>query len=307
MRMKLTYDDNIVLPAGEFAQSVTGWFDLLEHLPNKPWAEEEMIRIMPVLTGLYTKALNLPHVRDFEREELDEREKRKMVMKYKCNFAEGMHEYYALFYLFEVTGGGYGQADVPVIGTFEDDIYDISLDLQEGYSYFERGMIYRAVFIWRLLFLSHWGEHASQALYAMDHAVRGYLSDLDMGKYDDPADDMYYPVVKDSDIDGFFVLRLQKKETKLPYEIVIDSLGMLEDDIPMIGVVVGDSVVFISVSEEPMNLSRQPFPDEDRVYEWVIWHQGLLTRHWNKEISDKELAEGIADELDMRVNSLPFD
>ena len=115
---------------------------------------------------------------------------------------------------------------------------------------------------------------------------------------------MYYPAVKYSDIDGFFIVHVSTEDSFLPYEIVINSLGLAEDDIPMIGVVVGEKVIFISVSEQPQNLSRMDFPDQDMVCRWIVRHLDTLIKHWNKEISDRELLEEVFEE---DMDALPFD
>ncbi len=124
----------------------------------------------------------------------------------------------------------------------------------------------------------------------MDHASGVYLSD-DTRRNEESKDTMYYPAAKYIDMDGFFILHVNTYESLLPYEIVINSLGLAKDDIPMIGVVVGDMVVFISVSEDPQNLSRKDFPDQERIFKWIVRHFDALIRHWNKELSDRELLD----------------
>ena len=148
--------------------------------------------------------------------------------------------------------------------------------------------------MWRLLYLSHWGEHAIQAIYAMDHAVRDYMNDEDMGKHEDPADAMYYPPVPYDDIDGFFVAEVSAEAAGLPYRILLNSLGSEEDDMPMVGVVVDGLVIFVSISRKPENLSRKEFPDQSRVFDWIIRYRSFLYMHWNRKLDDREVLEAVS-------------
>ena len=116
-------------------------------------------------------------------------------------------------------------------------------------------------------------------------------------KQDVTFDSTYYPAIKYIDMDGYFVLHLDSSETLLPYEILIDSLGLAKDDVPMIGVVVGDMVIFVSVSDSPENLSRIGFPDQEKIFGWIKEHKEVLLKHWNKEISDRELANALFGEV----------
>ncbi len=122
------------------------------------------------------------------------------------------------------------------------------------------------------------------------HGYKLYLELLEeIGKSGEPADDMYYPPIPYDDIDGFFVAHVEPRESGLPYQILIDSLGMEEDDIPMVGVVVGDEVIFISVGESPENLSRKPFEGEEQIKAWIRKYRKPLYQHWKRELTDREV------------------
>ncbi len=99
------------------------------------------------------------------------------------------------------------------------------------------------------------------------------------------------------DLDGYFILHLEPDETGLPYEIVINTLGILDDDNPVIGVVVGENVIFISVGENPENLSRVSFPGQEKVFKWVKQYRRRLEMHWNKEMTDRELVNSFSLEI----------
>ena len=51
------------------------------------------------------------------------------------------------------------------------------------------------------------------------------------------------------------------EDTGLPYRILLNSLDSEEDDMAMVGVVVDDQVIFVSVSEKLENLLRRNFSD----------------------------------------------
>lgn len=297
MRMKLTYPNELMIPADAFAAAVKGFHELLAGFPQRLWGIEEIKKLLPELTKLCTLAYQLPHVEDYETEELKRHGNMPERLPIWKGFDEEYRHYYALFFPYNGTANSSEDSDVPVMGDLEDDIYSICSDLLTGLEYYENGMTYRAVNLWRDSFISHWGEHASQATYAMDHALRSYIWDDDLGKHDVPFDDWYYPSLKHGDFDGYFILHLEPGDTGLPYEIVINTLGILDDDIPMIGVVVGESVIFVSVEEQPKNLSRIRFPGQDKIFKWVVQYRERLEKHWNKEMTDRELINSFPNDL----------
>ena len=97
-------------------------------------------------------------------------------------------------------------------------------------------------------------------------------------------------------IDGFFVVCATPKETGLPYDVLMDSLGIEKrfTGCPRVGIVVGDIVVPVEISDNPVVLSGYDFPKADEVLCWVSSHEEELLRHWNKELSDLEILEIIA-------------
>ena len=297
MRMIPSYPKELTVSAENFAKTIEEWFGLLKSLPDKPWGIDEICQLTPGLARLCMLAYQLP-VTDYRMDEDTDKERYdREFISIRIDFDEEFRHYFTLFFPYEGIRNGHENKDIPVMSDLVDDMYDICNDLQDGLGFYKKGMIYRAVRLWRDLFLSHWGEHASQALYAMDHAMRGYLWDDDLGKHDVPFDFTYYPPARYMDIDGFFILSISPKDSSLPYELIIDTLGLAEDDNPMVGVVVGDMVIYVSVSENPENLSRTEFPDQDRVFKWIIQHRELLEDHWYKEITDRELLESLNNEV----------
>ncbi len=100
-----------------------------------------------------------------------------------------------------------------------------------------------------------------------------------------------YQNVKLEKIDGFLVACAAAKETGLPYDILLDSVGAIKEDpgCPRIGVVVGDIVIPVSISEEPVILSGDSFEGSAQIFSWVSRHHIPLKMHWNKALTDREM------------------
>ena len=55
----------------------------------------------------------------------------------------------------------------PVTGSLADDVADIYRDLQVGFAELRAGRVANALWEWKLGFDTHWGKHASEAIYAL--------------------------------------------------------------------------------------------------------------------------------------------
>ena len=97
-------------------------------------------------------------------------------------------------------------------------------------------------------------------------------------------------------IDGFLVARAASEETGLPYDILLESLGKnnIIPGCPRVGVIVGDNVVPVQISDDPVILSGNDFPKANIVLNWVARYKTELLRHWNKEITDLEILDAVA-------------
>jgi len=294
MRKKLDNSEAFIGKAKEFAGMVTCWFDLIRLLPESPWGIDEMKRIRDRLMELCIAAMALPDPDELEYDDLENTDIRKRRVKRDIIFEDRYRHYYSLLWPYDGIGDSKEEPEIPVMSDLVDDIYDICVDLSYGLEYYEAGLIHRAVFLWRLSYLSHWGEHAIQAVYAMDHAIRKHMNDDDMGKHEDAEDAAYYPSIPFEEIDSYFVTCLEMEDTKLPFRILLNSLGSEGDDMAMVGVVVDDQVIFVSVSEKPENLSRVEFCDQSRIFGWVSKYRDPLYRHWNRELSDREVLEAVS-------------
>ena len=93
---------------------------------------------------------------------------------------------------------------------------------------------------------------------------------------------------KMKNIDGFFVVCAKSRETGLPYDVLLDSLGMRKrfPGRPRIYVIIGGIAVPVSVSDNPVVLSGFDFDGADEVREWVMRHRTELLMHWNNEMDD---------------------
>ena len=82
----------------------------------------------------------------------------------------------------------------------------------------------------------------------------------------------------------------------MPYDILLDSLGKnnIIPGCPRVGVIVGDNVILVQISDDPVVLSGDDFPDANIVLNWVARYKTELLRHWNKEITDLEILEAVS-------------
>lgn len=67
------------------------------------------------------------------------------------------------------------------IGSLGDDIADIYRDLMEGLDLHQQGHLESACFYWALLYRSHWGQHAVEAL----NAIERYRTTHELGTNDE--------------------------------------------------------------------------------------------------------------------------
>ncbi len=102
--------------------------------------------------------------------------------------------------------------------------------------------------------------------------------------------------IKLKNIDGFLVARAASGETGLPYDILLDSLSKnnIVPGCPRVGVIVGDNVIPVQISDDPVVLSRDDFPDANIVLNWVARYKTELLRHWNRKITDLEILDAVA-------------
>ena len=99
---------------------------------------------------------------------------------------------------------------------------------------------------------------------------------------------MKYKVAKDS----FEIVIANKEDTQLPFDIALDSLGReREGAIPYIFILREREKVLILISKQPhiARNRKQHNHSFGIIFKWVEENYNVLIKHWNKEISDKDI------------------
>ena len=89
----------------------------------------------------------------------------------------------------------------------------------------------------------------------------------------------------------FEMANVSKKDTKLSYDIWIDSEGKnrnTKHNYPKVIVDCNGDRIPVSISEEPVFLVKKKIPGFPKIKSWIKKYSIVLLQHWNKEITDKE-------------------
>ena len=81
------------------------------------------------------------------------------------------------------------------------------------------------------------------------------------------------------------------KDTKLPYDIWIDSEGKnrkTKNDYPRLIVDCNGDMIPVSISKNPEILVKKKISEFPKVSSWIKKYFATLLQHWNKEITDRE-------------------
>ena len=84
---------------------------------------------------------------------------------------------------------------------------------------------------------------------------------------------------------------VSKKDTKLPYDIWIDSEGKnrnTKQNYPRLIVDYNDDRIPVSISDTPEILVKKEIPGFSKIKSWIRKYSIVLLQHWNKEITDRE-------------------
>ena len=85
---------------------------------------------------------------------------------------------------------------------------------------------------------------------------------------------------------------VSKQDTKLPYDIWIDSVGKdrsSEHNLPRIKVDVDGDRIPVSISDEPEILvSNKTIPEFSEIKKYIKKYKDVFLKHWNKEITDRQ-------------------
>ena len=100
-------------------------------------------------------------------------------------------------------------------------------------------------------------------------------------------------------LDCYTHVRLGKKETGLPYDVILDSSNLEEKlkILPHLCIDFEEMLVPILIDEEP-NITLKTnldIPDVGEILNWVSNHYRILLRHWNNELTDREVLNELVD------------
>ena len=91
--------------------------------------------------------------------------------------------------------------------------------------------------------------------------------------------------------ESFEMANVSKKDTKLPYDIWINSEGKnsnTEPGFPRLKVDCNGERIPVSISENPEILEKRTISEFPKVSSWIKKYLAVLLQHWNKEITDRE-------------------
>ena len=89
----------------------------------------------------------------------------------------------------------------------------------------------------------------------------------------------------------FEMAKVSKKDTKLPYNLWIDSMGKernVPHNTPRLKVDVDGDLIPVSIQETPEILVNKTFPHSAEILKYVKKYLQVFLKHWNNEITDKE-------------------
>ena len=89
----------------------------------------------------------------------------------------------------------------------------------------------------------------------------------------------------------FEMANVSKKDTKLPYDIWIDSEGKngnTKQNYPRLIVDCNGDRIPVSISDDPNILVKKKIPEFSKIRSWIKKYSIVLLQHWNKEITNKE-------------------
>ncbi len=142
-----------------FVEAARRLCDFVEHGRDLD-SSTRLQRARSVLLELYAAGAELPFVDSPEDLEWPDRPGRPLW----SGFGAPTH-YWEVFDPYEL-----GE---PVVGDLDDDLLDVYFDVQRGLTLWESPLPKAgAVWAWRFLFDSHWGDHAIDALRALHRACR---------------------------------------------------------------------------------------------------------------------------------------
>jgi hypothetical protein len=143
-----------------------------------------LLQIYQILPKLIDKAISLPDVKLSNSDDPIEESGQPAV---RANVRQSVQEWGQLYNLLKEKLGDWDrywqvfdptEDDEAIFGTLADDIADVYRDLKEGLVLIEEHEAppEKIIWNWRLLFYSHWGKHAMDALLAIHFRLQSTLS-----------------------------------------------------------------------------------------------------------------------------------
>jgi hypothetical protein len=143
-----------------------------------------LLQIYRILPKLIDEAISLPDVKLSDSDDLIEGDSKSEI---RVNARQSEQEWGQLYNLLKEKLGDWDrywqvfdptENDEAIFGTLADDIADIYRDLKEGLVLSEIHAVPQEDIIWewRLLFYSHWGKHAMDALLAIHFRLQNSAS-----------------------------------------------------------------------------------------------------------------------------------
>lgn len=84
---------------------------------------------------------------------------------------------------------------------------------------------------------------------------------------------------------------VSKKDTKLPYDIWIDSEGKnrkTKQNYPQLIIDCNGNRIPVSISENPEILVKKKISGFPKINSWIKKYLAVLLQHWNRKITDRE-------------------
>lgn len=122
--------------------------------------DDLILQLQDHLVGLYSTALRLPAGEPTESDVREAKHAEWSALHQRLVFKLGDFDYYSLIF------DPYELDSTPVVGSLADDIASINQDLKDGLAMIEETPD-AAAWEWRESFKTHWGRHATHALYAV--------------------------------------------------------------------------------------------------------------------------------------------
>ena len=150
----------------DFAVRVNGFMDVVSAAEQLPTCEF-LRRAGQTIADLYSGALGLPDIEPETDTDVAEFGGAGSIYVSLRDKLGSMDDYWKVY--------DSSERDDPSHGSLADDISDIHHDLTKGLRLAEHSASpSEVIWLWRLLFQSHWGDHAVGAIYAIYWRLRPY-------------------------------------------------------------------------------------------------------------------------------------